>query len=238
MAESRDRGGSCFRFTARFGRAQQEQEAPPVRARQLGALKVLVVDDNAAAREIMHGILASMQMRAVSAVDASAAIAELLQAEADGDPYQVVLMDWIMPSMDGLAAIRAIRANPAISRTLSIIMVTAYSRDELIAQASDVPRLGVLDKPVTPSSVLDAIVDGLYQHGGAVAAAAPALPRRSLAAALHALKGRARAAGGGQRNQPGAGGRYPDRAGSAGQRGRQRQAGAGPAANCATSTSS
>ncbi|MGH8853009.1 MAG: response regulator, partial [Telluria sp.] len=60
-----------------------------------------------------------------------------------------------------LEAIRAIRANPAIPDTLSIIMVTAYNRDELLAQAADLEHLGVLEKPVTPSSVFDAIAESL-----------------------------------------------------------------------------
>ncbi|UUZ48185.1 response regulator [Massilia sp. B-10] len=153
---------------------------------ELAALKVLVVDDNAAAREIMQGILGSLQMRTLCATSAAAAIAELEQAEAAGDPYQLVLMDWIMPTMNGLEAIRAIRANPAISRTLSIVMVTAYSRDDLLAQSGDLAQLGVLEKPVTPSSVLDAIVSGLHQ--GRETLPRP-VPQRRLSAAMHALRG-------------------------------------------------
>ena len=178
-------GGSRFCFSARFGRHAHMAPAPAP-ARELAALKVLVVDDNAAAREIMQGILQSMQMRAVSALSAQGAIAELESAERGGDPYQLVLMDWMMPTMDGLAAIRAIRANPAISNTLAIIMVTAYSREDLLEQAADLPRLGVLDKPVTPSSVLDAIASGLYQDSAPLPRA---LPQKRLAAALHALRG-------------------------------------------------
>ncbi|MES2320270.1 MAG: response regulator [Pseudomonadota bacterium] len=180
--------GSRFLFTARFGR-QDWAGTPGVSAAKLADLRVLVVDDNAAAREIMQSILESMQMRAVAALSAANAIAELEQAERMGDPYQLVLMDWVMPSMDGLAAIRAIRANPAISHTLAIVMVTAYSRDDLLAQAGDLERLGVLDKPVTPSSVLDAIVEGL--RDGALASAPRPLPRRRLAAALQTLRGAA-----------------------------------------------
>jgi PAS domain S-box-containing protein len=178
--------GSRFRFTARFGR-QAWSSTPGVASADLGALRVLVVDDNAAAREIMQGILESLHMRAVAALSAAVAIAELERAEREGDPFQLVLMDWVMPSMDGLEAIRAIRANSAISNTLAIIMVTAYSRDDLIAKAGDLPRLGVLDKPVTPSSVLDAIVNGL--SNGALAAAPRPMPQRRLAAAMQALRG-------------------------------------------------
>jgi PAS domain S-box-containing protein len=178
--------GSRFLFTARFARQPGSEPAPAIGV-DLGALRVLVVDDNAAAREIMLGILESMHMRATAARSARTAIAALEQAGHDGDPYQLVLMDWKMPSMDGLEAIRAIRANRAISPTLAIIMVTAYSRDDLIVQIGDLPRLGVLDKPVTPSSVLDAIVDGMRQ--GAQAPPPRPVEQRRLAVAVQTLRG-------------------------------------------------
>ncbi|MES2017663.1 MAG: response regulator, partial [Pseudomonadota bacterium] len=184
--ESEAGHGSRFLFTARFGR-QSWPATPGPNGHDLAALRVLVVDDNAAAREILQGILESMQMRAGLALSAPDAIAELEKAERIGDPYRLVLMDWLMPSMDGLEAIRAIRANPAIARTLTIIMVTAYSRDELLVRADGMEQLGVLDKPVTPSSVLDAIVSGL--QGGAPAAVARTAPERRLEAALQTLRG-------------------------------------------------
>jgi PAS domain S-box-containing protein len=178
--------GSRFMFTARFD-VQEGAEPLPSSARDLRAMRVLVVDDNAAAREIMQHILESLQMRVTSCAAAALAIEELEQAERQGDPYQLVMMDWIMPSMDGLAAIRAIRANPAISDMLSIIMVTAYSRDDLLSKAGDLNRLGVLDKPVTPSSVLDAIVGGYVDHGGI--GLRPEVPQRRMTAALQRLRG-------------------------------------------------
>jgi PAS domain S-box-containing protein len=184
--ESEPGKGSRFIFTAAFGR-RQGAELPRENLRSLRSLRVMVVDDNAAAREILQGILESLQMRVATAAAAPQAIAELEQAEREGDPFGLVMMDWIMPSMDGLSAIRSIRANPAISATLSIIMVTAYSRDDLLAQAGDVARLGVLDKPVTPSSVLDAIASG-YSEGGNFPTQAEA-PQRRIVAALHRIAG-------------------------------------------------
>ncbi len=156
--------GSCFGFTARLG---LHAGAVPMNATvaPLGVMRVLVVDDNAAACEIMQAILESLRMRVTTCPSAETGIAELEAAERQGDPYQLVMMDWIMPGMDGLAAIRAIRANPAISELLEIVMVTAYSRDDLLANAGGMARLGVLDKPVTPSSVLDAITDGASAAG-------------------------------------------------------------------------
>ena len=156
--------GSCFSFTARLGLHSGPSQAPALAA-PLGVMRVLVVDDNAAACEIMQAILESLRMRVKTCPSAETGIAELEEAERQGDPYQLLMMDWIMPGMDGLAAIRAIRANPVISDLLEIVMVTAYSRDDLLANAEDLERLGVLDKPVTPSSVLDAITDGASAAG-------------------------------------------------------------------------
>ncbi|MES2322281.1 MAG: response regulator [Pseudomonadota bacterium] len=185
-AESVPGSGSRFLFAAGLGRAAM---STPRQASigELHALRVLVVDDNAAAREIMQGILASLNMHAHACVSARASIVELERAQADGEPYHLVLMDWVMPDMDGLAAIRAIRANPAISGTLSIIMVTAYSGDDLLAQAGDLQQLGVLDKPVTPSSVLDAIMRGVRDGTGP--GPRREKPRRGIEAALRTLRG-------------------------------------------------
>ena len=154
--ESTPGQGSVFSFTGRFG-------LPPNAVRGVATvatvlpMRVLVVDDNAAAREILLGILASMRLDAHACADGATAIAELEAGERRGASYNVVLMDWMMPTLDGVETIRQIRGNARISATLAIIMVTAYSRDDLLASASDIDQVGVLEKPVTPSSVLDAL---------------------------------------------------------------------------------
>ncbi len=178
--------GSRFMFSARFGQPRAPQPQRTL-ARELGTVRALVVDDNGAAREILQGILESIDVRSSVAAGADAAIAELEAGETAGDPYQLVLMDWIMPSVDGLAAIRAIRANPAISETLSIIMVTAYNRDELLALASDLPELSVLEKPVTPSSVFDAIASACSSIS--LAAREAVVSPQAVTAALVTLRG-------------------------------------------------
>ncbi|MGH6999533.1 MAG: ATP-binding protein, partial [Phenylobacterium sp.] len=93
--------GSRFSFTARLGSASPGA-GRPAPLRLPGEVAVLVVDDNAAAREIVVGILASMRLAALAVGSAQEAIAELERAEHANRPYQLVLMDWMMPSMDGL----------------------------------------------------------------------------------------------------------------------------------------
>lgn len=63
--------------------------------------------------------------------------------------------------MDGVEAIRRIRAHEAIAETLATVMVTAYSRDELVEQAQGLRLDGILEKPITPSSLLNAITAAL-----------------------------------------------------------------------------
>lgn len=125
----------------------------------LQTLRILVVDDNATAREIMLNILASLGLQANAVGDAASCIEALLQAQHEEQPYQLVMMDWQMPNVNGLEAVQHIHHNTAIAQTPTIIMVTAYSRDELIYQAKHIALAGLLEKPVTPSSVLDTIID-------------------------------------------------------------------------------
>ncbi|MDO8652183.1 MAG: response regulator [Undibacterium sp.] len=155
--ESEPGVGSRFIFTARLG-LQADQRVSMVAADpKLHHLRVLVVDDNHSAREIMSDIIESLQLEVKALESAELGIAELEAAQQRGQPYHMVLMDWHMPSTDGLEAIRRIRAREGISETLAAVMVTAYSRDELIEQARGVRIDGILEKPVSPSSVLNAI---------------------------------------------------------------------------------
>lgn len=105
----------------------------------------------------MHNILASAGLRTSAVASAAAGVDALLQAQQEQDPFQLVMMDWHMPGVSGLDAVVQIRQNSAIADIPTIIMVTAYSRDELLRQANDVPLAGLLEKPVTSSAVLDAI---------------------------------------------------------------------------------
>jgi two-component system sensor histidine kinase/response regulator len=154
-ADSRKGEGSRFYFGVSF--ALPAQPAQPEPAVPDSPARVLVVDDNAAARTILCDILARLHQRCDAAADADAGIAMLEAAQAAGQPFDMVMLDWKMPRVDGLEAVRRIRNHPRIARTLAIVMVTAYSREELVEQAADVELAALLEKPVSPSAVMDAI---------------------------------------------------------------------------------
>ncbi|MBF0555063.1 MAG: PAS domain S-box protein, partial [Nitrospirae bacterium] len=93
--------GSTFHFTARFG-LQPGQRTLSGASEDLTGLRVLVVDDNSSAREIMLSMLMSLKFDASAVNSGMDAIAELQRAQSDNKPYGLVLMDWQMPGMDGV----------------------------------------------------------------------------------------------------------------------------------------
>ena len=152
--------GSTFHFTAKFG-VQSEQRHLSVNAEDVRGLRILVVDDNASAREILQNILQSLKFDATAVSSGSQAIGELEQAHIEHRPYGLVLMDWMMPGMDGVETIKRIRSDSSLSKIPAFVMVTAYSREELLQKAEGVQIDGVLVKPVSPSTMLDSILNAL-----------------------------------------------------------------------------
>ncbi|MFC0711551.1 response regulator [Azorhizophilus paspali] len=150
--------GSTFHFDARFERQANQRELLADSADLLG-MRVLVVDDNASALEIFAGMLSALRFAVTTTDNAPQAIRLLDRAQQEGNPYRLVIMDWLMPGMDGVQAVGAIRAAPRIAETPLFVMVTSYGRDELLERLGKVPVEGLLVKPVTPSNLLDGILD-------------------------------------------------------------------------------
>jgi len=185
--ESEPGQGTRFIFTCRLG-------VPSVGNLQLAALprlqdlRVLVADDDPGSREVMVSILGAMhpQLQAVSS--GRQALAELQSARTRGQPYHLVLMDWQMPDMDGLEAVRHMLQWTDEGQPLAVIMVTAHSRDDLLESAQGLKLAAVLEKPVSPRSVMDALHQALNpmqrtspRTPQAVTAGAAARPARPLA---------------------------------------------------------
>jgi signal transduction histidine kinase/CheY-like chemotaxis protein len=155
--ESEPGAGSTFHFTAKLG--VQAQQRPVISLTpQLQGMRVLVVDDNAGAREIFVSMLRALKFEPQAVASGAAAIEALRQAQSEGKPYGLVLMDWRMPGMDGVEAIKLIDADTSLKNTPTFIMATAYSREELLEQAQGITYDGLLTKPVSPSTLLDCIM--------------------------------------------------------------------------------
>ena len=155
--------GSTFHFTAWFGIGSGEAQRrglPP----DLAGIRVLVVDDNEQAREILTESLKGLAFRAQSVSSGEEAIRELVAADSV-DTYQLVMMDWHMPGMDGLEASRIIKDGKRLKHIPKLVMITAFGREDIRAQAEEMGIDGYLLKPVSPSTLYDTLVE-LFGVGG------------------------------------------------------------------------
>ena len=154
--------GSTFSFTVPLRRADLSAAASVERyAPILQRRRLLVVDDNASAGSILAQLARGFGM-AVQQVDSGpAALAQLGAAHYKGRPFDMVLMDWRMPGMDGIQAARQIKAHAAWASIPVVLMVTAYARDTLLTEAQNLGLAGVLIKPVTEPLVFRTLVDAL-----------------------------------------------------------------------------
>ena len=82
----------------------------------------------------------------------------------DGRPYDLVIMDWKMPGMDGIKASQRIKHDPRLTRAPVIILVTAYGREEIMQQAEAAGLDGFLIKPVNPSVMFDTIMQAFGKN--------------------------------------------------------------------------
>ena len=149
--------GSDFSFTATFVLSDTMPLNPTVGYKELHGMRVLVVDDNAQAREVFSTMLDSMNFK-VDAVESAAEALDVIAATDQFNPFGVVIMDWKMPGMDGLEASRRIKQSRQLNNPPRIILTTAYGREDAMAESEKIGMDGFLIKPVTPSLIFDAIV--------------------------------------------------------------------------------
>ena len=153
--ESDSGKGSTFSFTANFGLGKEKAKKRYRPSQDLRGMKVLVVDDNATSRAILQEMLKSFSFEVSLTASGEEGIAELEAASKD-KPFELVIMDWKMPGMDGIEASRRIKGHKGLRKIPPIILVTAYGREEVMQQADEVGLEGFLLKPVSPSMLFDA----------------------------------------------------------------------------------
>lgn len=148
--------GSHFYFNVWLKRQlhQRKMPTPPVDVRKWS---VLLVDDNASARTILHDALTSLSFRVTSVGSGIQAI-HYLKNNYHHDPVKLVLMDWNMPIMDGLEAVRLIRADSQLGDIKIMMICTSYANEELLKAADDLKISGILVKPIRYSALYDSII--------------------------------------------------------------------------------
>jgi PAS domain S-box-containing protein len=170
--------GSSFVFELPFELAGREAETP----RRLGLpehLRTLVVDDSPGAREIFAHMLAGLGIESRAVGSGNDALVELQTANNAGQPYQLLLLDWKMPGMDGTELLAAVRRDFPADQAPAVVMITAFDQDELRELLEPYSVSAILGKPVTPSSLFDSIMLALHR--------APSVPEAPASAAASAI---------------------------------------------------
>jgi two-component system sensor histidine kinase/response regulator len=174
--ESRPGMGSTFHFTLPFtARPAPAAAAPPRSMADLRGIAVLVVDDSATNRRLLEEVLAQWEMRPTSVDSGEAALHALERAWTCGEPYQIVLLDFQMPAMDGFEVARRIKARPDLAVT-TIMMVSSVGHRGDALRCREAGVASYLTKPVRQAVLLDALLAVLANTGQPVSA--PALVTR------------------------------------------------------------
>lgn len=168
--------GSNFHFELVLARDEETRtlERDANQARNPDALprqmRVLIVDDNPTAREVLASMVTHIGWEAVTADSGGAALQCLRQCEAQEQSFDVIFVDWVMPGMDGWETVQHIRAEHLGPKAPVVIMVTAHGRElltERLASGAN-PLDGFLVKPVTPSMMFDAVADATCGSSAAI----------------------------------------------------------------------
>ncbi|MFM9968021.1 MAG: response regulator, partial [Burkholderiales bacterium] len=149
--------GSTFSFTVKCQTLAPKSELPESRSALLQNRRVLVVDDDEDFLRVMRLRLSNWNMRVLLAANATECLLALTTAAREGDPIEVVLIDWKMPGADGLEVARRIRREMGEGLTPKMILVTAY-RDARLGEAEFLRDFSiVVHKPVAPLVLFDAL---------------------------------------------------------------------------------
>ena len=155
--ESKPGVGSNFTFTAVFGKGLAGDKKSSLATPDLAGKKVLVVDDNSTSLIIFQEMLESINLR-VSRASSGEEGLELFRRNLDR-PFELALIDWKMPGLDGMETGRRIIEMAGPEKRPKLLLVTAFSGDEARALAEKAGFDGLLVKPVSSSSLQDAIMN-------------------------------------------------------------------------------
>jgi signal transduction histidine kinase/CheY-like chemotaxis protein len=147
--------GATFHLTATFERQRGSSIHVPAEPETLHGLPVLIVDDNETNRRILMEMLTSWKMEPKAVDGGPAALAEL-----ERDAYPLVLLDAMMPGMDGLELAEAIRRDGPAERP-RLLLLSSAGRPEDGEKLRELGIARCLIKPVKQSDLLDAITSVL-----------------------------------------------------------------------------
>ena len=158
--------GSTFTFTLSFALPhirKSVERASFHGLHDLNVLRTLIVDDNETSLTILRTLLESWHFDVTTSLSGEQALKSIEEANKSGHAFQLLLLDWKMPGIDGLEVAKSIIQNPNGAPPPIVIMVTAYDRQELFREANGINLDAVINKPITPSRLFNTLI-GLQRN--------------------------------------------------------------------------
>jgi two-component system, sensor histidine kinase and response regulator len=180
--------GSTFYFTTAFGVAA---EAPLQQIRaplsDLQRKSVLVVDDSSANRHSLVAMLRANGLEARAVASGEEALSALAGHSEAGDPFDLVLMDWRLPGMNGIETARRIKSSRSLRKIPGIVMVSAFERNEVMSELKGLELEGFLVSPVAESQLIETVGKVFSPPPGGQADAGQAPAKTARLAGRHVL---------------------------------------------------
>ena len=147
--------GSEFRLRVplTLGSSEPQVAAPAIPA----ALAILIIDDHPLARDILTQTCAAFGWQATALASGAAGLAELQRSATEGRNYDLMLLDWRMPAMDGLEMLRQAHATLAMDLPLVVLMASIFELEQAALASDDLYLHGIAVKPMTPAGLFEAV---------------------------------------------------------------------------------
>ena len=161
--ESEPGQGSTFHFTAAFQPSENPLPIVSHEAVPLTGLPVLVVDDNATNRRILQEMLTNWGMKPTVVASGKEALQALDRSRQTGKPYSLIMLDGMMPEMDGFELAAKIKKKRNVAGP-ALMMLSSADRKQHSARCHQLGISAYLVKPIRQSDLLDTIVTTLHSQ--------------------------------------------------------------------------
>ena len=156
-------GASVF---FRLALGVRKREKTP-RATLMSGIRCLAVDDDTVTLGLVKDLVESFGIETLTETDSGQGLAALKEADKAGHPFDLLIIDWRMPNIDGVELTRLIRNDEGLRKQPVIIMLTAYGWSGILLQAEETGVDSFLHKPINESVLLDTIMTLLQPQGRA-----------------------------------------------------------------------
>ena len=178
--------GSEFWFTARLGMQAEGTQMESLPPADLHDVRALIVDDNAANREILTTRLASWGMRPTETPDGPEALKALYRAIAENDPFRIALIDMQMPGMDGETLGRTIKSDKHLADTRMVMQTSLGTRGDA-RHFEEIGFSAYMTKPIQHRELKGVLSLALAQRDGTEPTQRPIATRHTVRETLNNL---------------------------------------------------